>query len=217
MNITSLNDKYQFLTPLMRLEKLFDTYDSQRILMTSSFGTSAVVLLHMISKVRPDHPIYFIDTGYHFKETVHYKELLKKRFGLNVIEVKAPDNRFEFTSKHKTYRYNQDLCCHINKVMPVDELKENHDIWISGLLRYQNANRSKLKVFEQQGPITKFYAILDMTSKEVELYKYINELPEHPLLDKGYNSVGCRHCTERGIGRAGRWSDSQKVECGLHA
>lgn len=215
--INSLNSKHEYLSPLMRLEKLFATFAPEKILMTSSFGTSSAVLLHLVSKVRPSHPIYFIDTRYHFKETLEYKNQLSELLNLNVIEVKAPENRAAFTRNHKSYTYNQDLCCHINKVMPVDELKEKHDFWLSGLLRFQNENRSKLKLFEQQSGIIKVHAILDMTAKEVELYKYINELPDHPLVGKGYHSVGCSHCTTRGIGRQGRWANKPKAECGLHS
>lgn len=217
MDIKSLNDKYHYLSPLMRMEKLFNDFESPRVLATSSFGTSSVVLLHLISKVNPGHPIYFIDTGYHFEQTIQYKQQLQERLKLNVIDINAPENRHNFTKKHKTYQFNQDLCCHINKVMPVDELKANHDLWISGVLRYQNANRAKMKIFEEKPDIVKFNVLLDMTQKEVELYKYINELPEHPLLPEGYHSVGCENCTVKGIGREGRWVDSFKAECGLHA
>ncbi len=217
MNIAGFNDKYHFLSPLMRVQKLFEDFDANKILVTSSFGTSSVVLLHLINKVKPGHPIYFIDTGYHFEKTLAYKNQIQQLLNLNVVDVAAAPNRHGFTKNHKTYQYNQDLCCHINKVMPVDELKSKHDIWVSGVLRYQNANRAKMKVFEPKSDIVKFNAILDMTKKEVELYKYINELPEHPLLDDGYDSIGCQHCTTTGIGRAGRWADSLKVECGLHA
>jgi len=212
----SLNKRYEGLQPWERLELLFDSFPSREIMVTSSFGTSSAVLLHMLSKVRPEHPVYFVDTTYHFQETVEYKNQLIRQFGLNVIDIKARPNRSRFTKENHTWKLNHDLCCFINKVQPVNELREKHTLWISGLMKYQNANRHNLRIFEKKPDIVKFHPMLDMTREEVELYSYINDLPVHPLLEQGYNSVGCVHCTAKGEGRAGRWANTSKVECGLH-
>lgn len=217
MDVNNLNNSYQYLSPLMRFEKLFDSYDHNKILVTSSFGTTSAVLLHHVQKVSPGHIIHFIDTGFHFKETEEYIDKLSSIYELTIRRLSAAPNRHVFTKNNQTYQLNPDLCCHINKVMPVDELKEKHSIWISGVLRFQNATRKDLPVFQQTRNIVKFHPILDMTEKEVALYSFVNGLPEHPLLAKGYQSVGCMHCTSRGIGRHGRWAGTEKVECGLHA
>ena len=214
--IASFNKRYDGLRPEERLELLFNSFPDHEVLVTSSFGSSSAVLLHMISKIRPDHPIYFVDTHYHFEETIEYKNQLQQLLGLNIIEVQSKVNRARFTSENRTWKLNQDLCCFINKVQPVNELKEKHRIWISGLLKYQNANRSKLQVFERKRGIVKFHPILDMTPEEVSLYTYVNALPTHPLVKRGYDSIGCTHCTSKGQGREGRWNNSAKVECGLH-
>ncbi len=204
------------LSPKERLEKLFESYDPNKILVTSSFGGTSFVLLHLISQIRPEHPVYFVNTSYLFEETIAYKNLLQEKLNLNIIETGAPDNRQNFTSQNKSWRYNQDLCCFINKVDPVNQLRPHHDIWISGLLRYQNANRQKLKIFDPKDDIVKFHPIIDMSREEVDLYKLIYELPSHPLIDKGFDSVGCTHCTQKGVGRTGRWANTSKTECGLH-
>ncbi|MEO1096428.1 MAG: phosphoadenylyl-sulfate reductase [Bacteroidota bacterium] len=213
---TALNKRYLALNPLDRLRLLFDSFPAHEILFTSSFGSSSSVLLHMVNKVCPGHPIYFVDTGYHFRETIKYKEQLKKQLELNIIETAAKPNKHKFTQTNSTYLHNQDLCCFINKVQPVNELKKNHNIWISGLLKHQNANRQSLNIFEKKADIIKFHPILDMTKDEVELYIYLHDLPKHALVGQGYSSIGCTHCTRKGVEREGRWAGTNKIECGLH-
>ena len=211
------NYKYGSLTPRERLEKLFDEHKEAKILVTSSFGSTSVVLLHMLSQVKPDHPVHFVNTGFLFQETLQYKRQLIERLNLNVVDVHARENRHRFTRENQSWRFNHDLCCFINKVDPVNELKPSYDIWVSGLLAFQNANRSKIRIFESKPDIVKFHPIIDMTAAEVSLYMTIHELPTHPLVALGYDSVGCTHCTRKGTGREGRWFDNKKTECGLHA
>ena len=210
------NNEYIPLTPRARLEKLFNEYDNNRILITSSFGSTSVVLLHMISQVKPDHPIHFINTGFLFQETLDYKRQLIKQLKLNIVDVMAKENRHRFTRENHSWRFNHDLCCFINKVDPVNELKASYDIWISGLLAFQNANRRNIRIVEPKKDIAKFHPIIDMTATEVSLYMTIHELPSHPLVAEGYDSIGCTHCTRKGKGRQGRWFNTAKTECGLH-
>lgn len=210
------NSEYIPLTPRARLEKLFNEYDNNRILITSSFGSTSVVLLHMISQVKPDHPIHFINTGFLFQETLDYKRQLIKQLKLNIVDVMAKENRHRFTRENHSWRFNHDLCCFINKVDPVNELKASYDIWISGLLAFQNANRRNIRIVEPKKDIAKFHPIIDMTATEVSLYMTIHELPSHPLVAEGYDSIGCTHCTRKGKGRQGRWFNTAKTECGLH-
>lgn len=215
-SLDSLNTEFAQLSPLDRLAKLFDYVDEKELLFTSSFGSTSVLLLHMLSKVRPSFPVHFINTGYHFEETLAYRQLLTDQFGLQVIDVAAEERKHRFTKENETWRYNQDLCCFINKVSPIDAIKKEHKIWISGLLRFQNANRQKMEIFQPSPNIIKFHPIIDMTPDEVALYRQIYDLPLHPLLEKGYDSIGCTHCTAKGSGRTGRWMNSTKSECGLH-
>jgi phosphoadenosine phosphosulfate reductase len=101
MNLSSLNNSYELLAPRKRLERLFDAYDEDSILVTSSFGSTSVVLLHMISQVKPNHPIHFVDTSYLFEETHEYKKQLIDRFDLNVISTSAPENQPGFMLFHQ--------------------------------------------------------------------------------------------------------------------
>lgn len=214
--IDSWNKEFKLMSPWERLQVLFEKVEAKDVLLTSSFGSTSAVLLHMLSKVRPGFPVHFIDTGYHFEETLDYRKLLTEQLGLTLIDVRAEERKHRFTKENETWRLNQDLCCFINKVSPVEELKSRHRIWISGLLRYQNANRQKMELFEQRQGIIKFHPVIDMLPEDVSLYRKLYELPEHPLLGRGYDSIGCTHCTVKGSGRSGRWADSAKTECGLH-
>lgn len=214
--LSELNDRYTNLTYLDRLKLLFDEFDAEDILVTTSFGSTSIALLHLIHKVRPDHPIYLINTGYLFKETHEYKKYLTEEFGLNLTEVHPNKRSHEFTQKYKVWEGNPDSCCFINKVEPMRELKRAHKIWVSGLLRFQNENRAKKQIFGQQGNLWKFHPILDMTQEDLHLYRSIYELPAHPLAFKGYGSIGCVQCTKKGVGRRGRWEGKTKSECGLH-
>jgi len=216
MNNLNSGIVYDKLSPRERLEQLFKDHDENKILITSSFGSTSIVLLHLISQVKPDHPIHFVNTSFLFKETMEYKEKITELLNLKVVDVTAPENRQKFTQENQSWRFNQDLCCFINKVDPVNRLKQDYDIWISGLLAFQNANRRRIKVFERKNDIVKFHPIIDMSAEEVKLYTTIYDLPLHPLVYEGYDSIGCAHCTMKGKGRAGRWVNIDKTECGLH-
>ena len=215
-NLIDLNSKYENLTYLDRLKALFEEFDPEKILVTTSMGGSSIVLLHLINKVAPRHPIHLIDTGYLFKETHAYKEHLMDQFDLNIVDVQPRKSSHEFTTKYQVWNNDTDFCCFINKVEPMAELKKGKDVWISGLLRFQNANRADKQIFEQSKGLLKFHPIIDMGPEDLNLYRTIYELPTHPLQYEGYGSIGCVHCTKKGKGREGRWQGQEKTECGLH-
>jgi phosphoadenosine phosphosulfate reductase len=214
MNINELNKKYLTLSPEERINELYS--DFSKVLFTSSFGTTSAFLLHLFHEVKPDETIYFLDTTYHFNETIAYKEELAKLLNLKVIDVKPEVWKNNFTLQDKTWNSDPDLCCSINKVEPIDKIKINFDVWVSGLMSSQNTHRGNLKVFEQKDDIIKFYPLIDQSEKIAKGYMKKHHLPEHPLLKAGYNSVGCFHCTVAGKGRSGRWVNKSKTECGLH-
>lgn len=197
-----------------RIKSLYT--DFSKVLFTSSFGTTSAFLLHLFHKIRPAETVYFLDTTYHFNETIEYKETLTRLLSLNVKEVKAEEWKNKFTQQDKTWNSDPDLCCSINKVEPVDKIKVKYDVWVSGLMSSQNMHRENLKIFEQKEDIIKFYPLIDQSEKEARAYLKKNQLPEHPLLSQGYSSVGCFHCTVAGKGRSGRWVNKSKTECGLH-
>lgn len=216
LSLTDLNNKYSNLTYLDRLKMLFSEFDAEKILVTTSFGSSSIVLLHMINKIKPGHPIYLINTGFLFKETLRYREQLIDQMNLNVIDVKPNLQKHQLTKDHRLWESNTDLCCQINKVDPMSTLKEGKEVWVSGVLRFQNANRANKQIFEESTELLKFHPIIDMGPEDLNLYRTIYELPAHPLLFEGYGSIGCMQCTKKGVGRSGRWEGMEKSECGLH-
>ena len=216
VNYDELNIKYATLSPEQRIVEMFKDFPSEKILFTSSFGTTAAILLHMISKVNPNQKIYFLDTTYHFMETLEYKNQLKELLNLNIVDIKPEDWKNDFTTKDQTWTKDPDLCCSINKVEPLDVIKPNFDLWISGLMSNQTSHRKQLDIFEQKSDITKFYPILDFTAEQAAEYFVKNNLPKHPLESMGYSSIGCAQCTAKGKGREGRWTNKSKTECGLH-
>ena len=117
----------------------------------------------------------------------------------------------EFTKSDITWTKDADLCCSINKVEPMDRLMEVQDVWILGLLIYQNSQRKELNVFEEKSGIIKFYLILDMTNDNVDDLFVDNNIPKHPLEAQEYSSIGCAQCTIKGQGRAGTVLVKQSV------
>ena len=211
-----LNKKYRSLNVHDRIQELYHDFDVSDIMLTSSFAATSAMLLKFFSDVNKDQLIYFIDTGYHFKETLIYKDYLTKLYDLNVLDVTAEEWKHKFTSEDKTWTKDPDLCCSINKVEPLEKIKEKYTLWVSGLMRWQSDNRSSLDIFEERNGMIKFYPLLDVTQDERESFIKDHHLPFHPLISKGYFSIGCEHCTVPGKGREGRWNNSPKTECGLH-
>lgn len=216
MDIVQLNQEYQGLNPQERVNRLFEDFAPSKILITSSIGSTTAILLHLMSKVNPKPIVHFIDTSYHFDETLDYKRELENLFGLKINVLNADPKKNRFTRENETWRYNHELCCFINKIDPVDQIKHHYDVWVSGLLGFQNVNRQGLRVFDQGDGLIKFHPVIDLTKEDAALYFMLYELPEHPLVAQGYSSIGCTHCTQKGAGRSGRWRDFAKTECGLH-
>ncbi len=201
----------------------FYKLNGKRLFSTSSFQTHSLVMLHIISRIDNSIPIYFLNTGYHFPETVAFKDRIKEEFGLNIIETKSSmprymqkdqDGRLLFTS-------DPDHCCYINKTAPTEELLKTHDVWINGVRGDQSATRKAMKV-EQEAPFDslRFHPMLDWNMKQIFQYIREHNLPRHPLDSKGYLSIGCEPCTRKldpdMQEREARWFGLNKVECGLH-
>lgn len=214
--IGKLNEEYKNLTVNQRIKKLYEDFEADDIMLTSSFAATSALLLREFSLVNRDQIIYFIDTGYHFEETLKYKTLLSDIYGLNVFSIQADEYEHNFTTEDETWRKNPEFCCSINKVQPLDKIKEQYSVWVSGLMEWQSDHRATLNIFEERNGILKFYPLLDISKEDRENYIRENNLPFHPLVDQGYHSIGCKHCTVPGEDRSGRWNNHPKTECGLH-
>ena len=214
--VKQLNKKYKPLSLLKRVQALYEDFDTEEVMLTSSFAATSAFLLKLFSDVNTHQVIYFIDTGYHFDETLNYKKQLSQAYHLNVKSVKALAHEHEFTSQDKTWTKNPDFCCSINKVKPLEVIKEKYSVWVSGLMEWQSDHRKSLDIFEQREEILKFYPLLDVSKDERDEFIKTHQLPFHPLVAKGYHSIGCKHCTVPGEDRNGRWNNNPKTECGLH-
>jgi len=214
--IKALNKKYKALSATQRIKQLYQDFDVTDVMLTSSFAATSAFLLKLFSEINTEQTVFFIDTGYHFEDTLKYKQALTERYGLNVKSISALKEEHDFTSKDETWKKNPDFCCSINKVRPLDIIKNQYKVWVSGLMDWQSDHRSTLDIFELRGEILKFYPLLDVTKEQRDAYIEEHDLPFHPLVAKGYNSIGCKHCTVPGEDRSGRWNNSPKTECGLH-
>lgn len=196
----------------------------ERFCVTSSFGLQAAVMLHLVAEVDPTIPVLFSDTGYHFSETLAYRDFLAKRLGLRLVVVRPAELRMEFEGEHGDVRETDpDLCCRRNKVEPLRQALRDYACWATGIRRTQTDERRTIPFLQpdrQQAGTWKLAPIADFTDADVEAYYVRHALPRHPLAAKGYTSVGCAGCTRRAEcgadARSGRWHGTGKTECGLH-
>lgn len=197
--------------------------DGKKLFTTSSFQTHSLVMLHILSRIDNAIPVYFLNTGYHFPETVAFKDEIGKQFGLNILEVRSSMPRYMQRDKDGKLLFTSDPdhCCYINKTAPTEELLRTYDVWINGVRADQSAARKSMKM-EQDAPFDtiRFHPMLDWSSKEIFAYIRKHNLPRHPLDSKGYMSIGCEPCTRKidpeMQEREARWFGLNKVECGLH-
>ena len=192
------------------------------VVASSSFQTQSVPLLHMISRACPGLPVMFLDTGFHFPETIAFRDSLVAEFGLNLKVLHCRIPRDAFMRCYGTlYRSDPDLCCYLNKVEPLARAMTGKDAWIAGIRRDQTAARSTTRILERGGDgICKISPLAGWSSGDIDEYIRAHGLPVHPLSRQGYPSIGCKPCT-RAVGpaadaRAGRWAESGKSECGIH-
>jgi phosphoadenosine phosphosulfate reductase len=193
-----------------------------RVALVSSFGADAAALLHMVSKIDKTAPVVFVDTGQHFPETLDYRDRLVETLGLTNVIVAEP--RAETIAEEDPEKFlfasDPDRCCEIRKVRPLAEAIGGYDAWITGRKGFQTATRATLPLFEAEGDRIKVNPLVGWSAKDV--LDYISEagLPRHPLVAKGFPSIGCLPCTSAvrpgEDGRAGRWRGRGKIECGIH-
>jgi phosphoadenosine phosphosulfate reductase len=177
----------------------------------------------MIGHVCPEMPVIFVDTGFHFPETLAFRDALVARFGLNLVVVRPELSREAFLRQHgrEVCHIDPDLCCYVNKVQPMQRALDGMVAWVAGVRRDQTRNRRSLGGLAPQiSGVIKVHPLLEWTRAQVEAYRREHDLPAHPLYGQGYLSVGCEPCTLPVCAvedeRAGRWAGTGKRECGLH-
>ena len=220
--IERLSEEFETKTPQEIIQWAVGTYWPE-IAMSSSFQTQSMPLLHMVTRIKRGLPVFFIDTGYHFWETLMFSEQLASKWKINVIDLYR-DTRWDGFARQNTRTLpleDPNLCCYLHKVQPMQKALKDIKAWISGIRRDQTSVRAHAKILElQEDGLLKVNPLLNWTKTDIKNYVEENNLPKHPLYEKGYRSVGCAPCTIA-IGanddeRAGRWAGRGKVECGLH-
>ena len=192
----------------------------------SSFGAESAVLLHLIAQVDPNIPVLFLDTGKHFAETIEYRDELVAKIGLTNLQILTPDEG-DLAAKDETglrWSYDPDGCCEIRKVRPLEQALARFDASFTGRKAFQSATRANLPRFEvdtgdAQGRL-KINPLIDWSAQDIAAYFEEHDLPRHPLVARGFPSIGCEPCTHKVAPgedpRSGRWKGWDKTECGIH-
>lgn len=194
-----------------------------RLCLTCSWQKQSSVLVHMVAELGLDVPVIELDTGLFFRETYETRERLVARYGLELIRPEvmsvAEQHRVEGPN---LWESDPDRCCHVRKVEPLERALADYGAWISGIRREQSLTRKDAQRVEwsDRYEVWKVLPLVDWDSRRVDAYIHVNEIPYNPLHDAGYPSIGCMPCT-RPVSReqderAGRWADSDKIECGIH-
>ncbi len=161
-----------------------------------------------------------LDTGYQFQETLELKAKLENQYNIKILMKESKLSISEQNSQYgeRLYERDPDQCCFLRKLMPLSELLHGRLAWITSIRREQTLHRQKALAFEWDNKfkLGKINPLIHWTKSDI--WKYIHEksIPYNPLLDQGYDSIGCQPCTNPGEGRLGRWAGKDKIECGLH-
>ena len=192
---------------------------------TSSFQTDCMVLVHMLTRHRPEIPVLFLDTGYHFAETYEYRDRIASQWKLNLVNLQprltVPQQESQFGI---LYQSAPDRCCGMRKVEPLFAALEGYDTWFTGLRREQSKSRATLQpvddfLLPSGKRLRKISPLAEWSTRDVWDYLKRHSVPLLPLYERGYTSVGCAPCTTLPLDpddpRSGRWA-GKKLECGIH-
>lgn len=192
---------------------------------TSSFQAEDVVVLHMVREFAPDIPVLFLETGYHFPETLAYRDRIAAEWNLNLVNVLPEHTVVQQESEFGIlYQTAPDRCCGLRKVEPLFRSLAPYDTWVTGLRRQQSKSRANLQAEESFAlptgkVLAKLSPLAEWTTRDVWQYAQAHQIPLLPLYEKGYTSIGCAPCTSLPFDpddpRSGRWS-GRKLECGIH-
>lgn len=194
----------------------------KRVCITSSM-TDAVII-HLVSSYLPGVDVLFLDTGYHFAETIGTRDAVRAVYPVNVIDITPSTTVGEQDAQlgPRLYARNPDLCCYLRKVVPLEQALAPYDAWITGIRREETEARSDTGVvqWDERRKMVKINPIVEWTGEQVDSYISDNDVLVNPLVYDGFPSIGCRTCTSRVVGstdpRSGRWAGTAKTECGIH-
>ena len=193
--------------------------------MATAFGPEGMTIIHMLSEIAPETPIFNLDTGYQFAETLELRERVKARYGIEVALIKPELSVEEYESLHggPVYKTNPQQCCFDRKLTQLQKAAGSLHAWASAIRREQSPDRAQAPIvgWDKKFSLVKISPLANSTKAEVWKMITDHDIPYNPLHDQGYPSIGCQPCTRAiTLGedeRAGRWSGTNKVECGLHS
>ena len=221
--VADLNRRYRHHAATEVLERALSDPQVGRTALVSSFGAESVVLLHLVSVIDRTTPVLFVDTRMLFEETIAYQTELAERLDLtDVRRIRA--SHLDLWSKDRDgtlHRRDPDACCALRKTAPLTAALDGFDAWITGRKRFQSGSRAALEFFEDEDARRiKVNPLAHGAPEDVQDYILNNRLPRHPLVARGYPSIGCAPCTSKVAPgedpRAGRWRGQGKEECGIH-
>ena len=220
--VDRLNAQYEGMAPEQVIRHACSVEFPGRLGVVSSFGAESVVLLHLVASADRALPVVFLDTGKHFPETIAYRDLIVDRLGLTNVVVTTPRPEQLQTSdpEGRLHATDPDLCCHVRKTLPMISALQPFDCYFTGRKRYQGESRAALNCVELQDRWFKINPLASVGRGYMRAYMSEHHLPAHPLVARGYPSIGCQPCTASVAAgepeRAGRWANSEKTECGIH-
>ena len=221
--VADLNRLYAHHSGTAVLERALEDPQVGATALVSSFGAESVVLLHMLSVLDRTVPVLFLDTEMLFPETLEYQREVAAKLRLTNVQVIRPDRELTFLNdpNSRLNATNPDACCAMRKTEPLTRALEPFDAWVTGRKRFQGGKRAEMQFFEEDGENRiKINPLAHFSRDDVQDYVLNNRLPRHPLVSKGYPSIGCVPCTtkvaENEDVRAGRWRGKDKSECGIH-
>ena len=193
-----------------------------RVALVSSFGAESSVLLHMVARIDPATPVIFLDTGKLFGETLDYRNSLVELLGLSDVRTfhPAPSDLAATDPDGTLNTRDTDACCHIRKTLPLEQALKDFDAVLSGRKRFHGGERAVLNHVSAADGRLKVEPLASFSAFDLKNYMTAHDLPAHPLVGRGYRSIGCEPCTMQGgtdeNPRAGRWAGTAKTECGIH-
>ncbi len=221
--LATFSRQLESATPQEILQWTVDRY-APRFTMATAFGPEGMTLIHMLAEIAPDTPIFNLDTGYQFPETLELRDRVAQRYGIEV-ELKSPAlsvEQYEAANGGPVYKTRPDKCCFDRKIKLLYEAVEGMQAWASAIRRDQSPDRAQAPIvgWDKKFKLVKVSPLANWTKKDVWKLITDHDIPYNPLHDQGYTSIGCQPCTRAVMfgedERAGRWSGFGKTECGLH-
>jgi phosphoadenosine phosphosulfate reductase len=206
------------LSALEVLEVVVQRYHPN-LAVACSFQKEASVIMDMLVRIEPSVHFFTLDTGVLFPETYETWRRVEEHYGIKVVR-KVGISLAEQAERYgaRLWERDPDACCELRKVTPLREILDGEDAWVTGLRRDQSPARATTPklAWDNKHGLWKVNPLADWTEAKVWSYLLSNDVPYHPLHDRGYPSIGCTHCTRPAEGRHGRWAGTDKIECGLH-